>query len=350
MAISRLRQLMAGCATVLLALTVRAGSARAEPLPVRVDYGAPKDCPAAGVFIEEIQRRTNLARLALAHEEARGLAVRIARSGSRYRGLLTLVDGANEITRDIEGQTCEEVVVALALVTALALDPNANLSPKPAPAPRVDEVEPAAPAPPDEWDNSEPPAPPEPPPFSDRPSPRRALPRRWLLGARAASDLGLTPRALLGGDLFAELRFGGRWRPSIRLAVGVAATGTFDAGRGGVSFVRALGRLEVCAFAVRPVARLSLAPCVNLEAGALDARGIVGGSLTFVREGIVPWVGAGLVPRFELDLGRLELEARGGPVLPAVRRTFVFENPVYAIYSLPAVTWTTGVGMGVRVP
>jgi hypothetical protein len=173
---------------------------------------------------------------------------------------------------------------------------------------------------------------------------------RWLVGARAVADVAVSPQALVGGGVFAGRPFDAWWRPSLRLAIDVAGTGTFDAGPGGVWVLRVLGRVQGCAFEVRPLPSFSLVPCLEVQGGALHAEGSLRGSLTFVRQTTIPWVGAGVVPRVGVALGPLELDLQGGPVFPALRHTFVFESPAYTIYTLPPVTWTVALGMGGHFP
>jgi hypothetical protein len=160
----------------------------------------------------------------------------------------------------------------------------------------------------------------------------------------------VTPRVLFGGGLYAERAFAGRWGASVRLALELAGTGDFDVGPGGAWFLRGVGRVEGCAFKVRPAAWLSLVPCLGLEAGALHGAGIRRGSLAYVAEDTVPWIGAGVLPRAAADLGWLALEAQGGPIFPALRRTFVFEMPLSTVYTLPPATWSAYLGVGVHFP
>ena len=132
----------------------------------------------------------------------------------------------------------------------------------------------------------------------------------------------------------------------MRLAVEVAGTGGFAVGPGGAWFLRGVVRAEGCAFARTPAAWLRLVPCVGVEGGAMKAAGILQGALATVGQGVVPWAGAGFLPRAAFDLGPVALEVQGGPVFPAVRHTFSFQMPDYVIYELPAVTWTAGLARG----
>jgi hypothetical protein len=133
---------------------------------------------------------------------------------------------------------------------------------------------------------------------------------------------------------------------ALRLSAEVAGTGGFDVGQGGVWFLRGIGRVEGCAFAARPAPWLALVPCLGVEGGALHAEGILRGSLASVERATIFWRGAGALPRIGADLGSWVLDLQGGPIFPAVRRSFVFENPAYVISTLPPVTWTVALGAG----
>lgn len=348
----------------LAASALAAAPARADPRPLRVDYEAAEGCPGADVFLDEIRWRTPLARVAAPGEEALQVQARIARRGAVHGGHLVVGQGEGRILRDLEGDRCDEVVSALALITALAIDPHASTQARrAAPGPPPTAIPTPPPAPSEPAPGASPPVPPKMPappailadplpvmPASDdkRSAPAPAL--RWALGARAAVALAVVPRPLVGGGLFADLLFAGRWSPSVRVSLEVAGTGSFDVGPGGVWFLRGIGRVDGCAFGVRPAPWLSLVPCLGVEGGALHAQGVVGGSIATVSHSTILWIGAGVLPRIGVDLGSLALDLQGGPIFPAVRRGFVFESPAYVIATLPPVTWTAALGVGAHFP
>jgi hypothetical protein len=333
----------------IAATALAAAEARGEPPPIRVDYQAHEGCPAADGFLDEIRWRTRLARLAEPDEEALLVQARVTRRGAVSSGRLSLGEGK---ARTIEDPSCDEVVSALALITALAIDPRASTGPRPpVPAPAPAPAAPLPAPPPDPPLRAAAPPPPEivpaPLPVIPPPSAAPPAPRRWMVGARASAAFSVTPRPLLGGGVFVERAEGGA---SLRLAIELAATGELDAGPGGASFLRGAGRIEGCAFTVRPASWLRLVPCVGAEGGALRGQGILRGSLTHVEQTTVPWAGLGFVPRLGIDVGIVVVEAQGGPVFPLVRRTFVFDGPDYLIHAVAPVTWTTGLGAGVHFP
>jgi hypothetical protein len=347
--------LLAGA--VLVACTALAREAIADPLPLRLDYVAPASCPAAGDFLDEMQARTSLARIARPGEEAIDLEVRIARRGAASEGHLVLGRGADRVDRRITSTSCEEVVSALALVTALALDPNASLAPKPAPKPvprptpdpTVEEPQPPPGKPPPP-PRSAPIFPPAPPASTEPGAASRAPSFPWLVGARALVDVASVPRVLFGGGAFAERPFAAWWRPSIRLGLDVSGTGGFDAGPGGVWFLKALVRVQGCGFAVRLGSQASLAPCIEIQGGVLHAEGELQGSLKYTRDTNLGWLAGGIVPRVDVDAGPVVVDLQGGPVFPAVRQSFLFATPSYPIGAVAPVTWTFSIGLGGRFP
>jgi hypothetical protein len=360
---SGLRGVAAGVAAIALVATT---AARAEAPPIRIEYQAHAGCPGVPVLIDEIARRTPLARFAAPSERATEVQARITARGGESRGHLTVGAGSHRVVREIASAGCDEIVSAFALIIALAVDPRASTTPRPPPA-----LPPPTPAP-------APPAPPAPPPtvtppgrarwpgaalppadilssplpvlltrVPDRPAPP---PGFWIVGGRASSTFAVTPRPLLGGGIFVERAFDAAARASLRLAVDLAATGELDIGPAGASFWQAALRLEGCVFGQRPLSRLNLSPCLRAEGGALGGAGILRGGLTHVQKTTVPWFGLGIAPRLSVDLARVVVEVEGGPTFPLVRRSFRFDSPDYLIHDVPPVVWSVSLGAGVRFP
>jgi hypothetical protein len=331
--------------------------ARAEQKPIRIDYRAHPGCPSEAVLVEEITWRTALVRLATAGEAALEVQARIGRRGGQSRAKLRIGHGKSSITREISGTSCDEVVGALGLVTALALDPRAStgkkpppaLSPPPPPAPRA----PPGPLPPlpapRTW---QPPVEPDlvADPLPAWPIAIPRVPSRWKVGARATIAVEPAPRPLLGGALLLQRVLSPDLTASIRLAAEAATTGSFDIGPGGAAFLRVVGRVDGCAFALRPTARVSIVPCVMAEAGALRGSGVLQGALRTVQVATVPWVAMGLLPEVAVRLGRVSIEAQAGPVFPLMRRQFVFEAPDYVVHEVPPLTFAASLGVSVSFP
>ncbi|WP_437940480.1 hypothetical protein [Sorangium sp. So ce341] len=391
-------------AVAVLAGALAGSDARAEVQPLRITYEAHEGCPSPGVFLRELTARTSRARAAAPDEAALEVRVRITRSAGATRGRITLGAGEGARVREVGGATCAEVVAALALITALRVDPTASLDPQPPAAePRSTEdpapggaadpaggaataggaadpagaaraagaaeaaageapgssSPPRAVAPPPAAPPASPaqvaraaPAPARPPSPAARGSsgsPRQPLPeeRRWTLGLHASAASGVTPIALLGGGPFLELRADVGVGVSLRGALELAATGAVDVGPGGASFTRGIGRLDACADLFRPARWLALAPCVGAEGGFLRGAGQVGEAIAEAKQATVPWASLGLLARATASLGaRVRADLQGGPQLPLVRRSFVFESPAQLVHEVPAVTWTLHAGAG----
>jgi hypothetical protein len=334
--------------------------AHADPPPLHIDYEAAAGCPGIADFLGEIQWRTSLARIAGPTEHALEVHARIVANGPVLLGRLVLGGGKGAVEREVASPNCDEVVSALALITALALDPHASTAPKPPtalppsrPAPSAPEAL-AAPRSEPTTRGKDARVPPqiigEPLPASLPSEPPRPTPRLWSLGARFMTAFAVAPRPYFGGGVFLDRAFDTRWRASVRLTAEVAATGNFDIGPGGASFLRGLVRVEGCAFALEPTPWLRLIPCLGVEGGAIRAEGLLRGSLVQAQESTVAWVGVGVLPRLDVDFGTVVLEAQGGPTFPAIHHEFIFQNPRYEVYDLPAVTWTVAFATRVRFP
>jgi hypothetical protein len=353
-----------GAATgIVAAALLGASAARADPPPIRVEYRAPAACPDVATLLDEITRRTPLARVAKPSEPALEVNARITTRRGESHGHVVLGTGRRRVVREIASASCDEVVSAFALITALAVDPHASTTPRPPPAPTPPAPEPPAPAPAPPAPTPAPPAPrpdaalptansPPPQPVVLAPEPPHAAstPGFWIVGVHLSTAIAVAPRPLWGGGIFVERAFDREARASLRLAIDLAATGVIDAGPAGVSFWQAVARLDGCAFALRPLARLALSPCLRAEGGVLSGAGILRAGLTHVEKATVPWLGIGLAPIVSVDLGRFIVEAQGGPTFPLVRRSFQFDSPDYLIHEVPPVVWSVSLGAGVRFP
>lgn len=171
---------------------------------IRIAYGSPGDCPGSAAFTSQVLRRTSRLRLARAGEASvvpMQVTISVGRRGYRGRLELTRSDGRVH-DREVDGETCEEVVAALALVTALAFDPHASIEPL-APLPDV------APAP---VPGSAPP--PAPPPLRTRNRPQEATPpplgsERWhvAFGVAIGIRTEVTPDPIVVAPVLAGLHF-----------------------------------------------------------------------------------------------------------------------------------------------
>jgi hypothetical protein len=252
-------------------------------------------------------------------------------------GHLAIVELSGETTtREVSGQTCAQVVDALALVAALAMDPGGLAAPLRSPLPTAPDHE-RAPNP------------------SGRALARRAQ-RRWRLSVAAGAEVtGAVPPGLaLGIPLFVELRdepvgptvAASRARLSLRLGFERTFGASIPTQPGSAQFTWTVGRVDSCA-AWQFGKWLTAGPCAGIEAGILEGKGSIAHPLDRSR----PWVAVAAILRGRwLVLPPFFLELEAGAVLPLVRDTFVFESPRTVVYEVPSVGPQAGAGLGALFP
>jgi hypothetical protein len=260
---------------------------------------------------------------------ARTFVVRLAATSDESTGhLVVRAPDGSTAEREVVGDTCEEVVAALALVAALAVDPNATTRAMPIPAP----------------------ARPRPAAVVASPAPvPRAAPPAAARGAVSLDGLvatGVAPAPLVGAAL-AVAAAGPRrgWlAPTVRLGIAAASSGTVDVTGGKATFTSLTGALDVCP-GDRLLGRWSLTPCVRVEGGVLSA---AGADVVAPRTDAHPWGAAGALARAERRLpGGFFLELSGGARVPFVRTTFFFE-PDVTIFRTAPVSGEFSAGLGLR--
>ena len=246
----------------------------------------------------------------------RGYVVAITDKSDGFVGRLTLRGATgDDAAQSFVGDTCQEVVGALALVTALAVDPNAL---------------------------STPPAPPAPASSQEAPTPVIAAPpkgpvvlppwtRTLSVGGGASVTTAAAPAPLVGGSVFVEVGLERRsvWRPRCGSAsserwesrsVSPTALGRFDL---------TLATLYPCPLRVA-LDRVAFLACARLAVGALHGQGVQ----VAHPQGITrPWVDAGVTAGFRwapispafLHLRRAGLSARTGSV--SLRQSGHLDSP-----------------------
>jgi hypothetical protein len=248
-----------------------------------VEWDAPEGCASAGEFVARVVAQAE------AVEGAEfSVAVRVRqRPDQRWALVLDLEGGGGVDHREIEGETCEAVVDAAALIVALRLVEAAE---------RGDLVPPVAPAEPPQTTPESATIEPTPAPpktsttpaaaIADESSRRPARPSGWIaIGAGAA--LGVLPS--VGAGVSADGGVQGRfWR------VGVSVRGfparvvdhpTASGVRGRFDLVEA----GVLGCGMPTVRRVAFPLCARVDAGAL--RGIGNGAVATPRPRWSPWIG-----------------------------------------------------------
>ncbi|OJY26804.1 MAG: hypothetical protein BGO98_07325 [Myxococcales bacterium 68-20] len=330
-----------------------AGAPRAKGSEaLHFEYVAPPECPPADRFLGQISAYTTRWTLARPGEEARRFIVRIDQRERVYVGHFDVraASGARA-SRDIEGATCDEAALGLAVAVALAIEPNASLVPEPSPASESTSIEPSTPAPPppDEGANAAPraKAPPDMPIVRPPSSPSRAA---VSVGGRAEAN-GAVSGVLAVVDVFVELEWIGALarvpslRPAIRGGWRNALTRTQQVGTTRAEIDWAAGYLEACP------ARFAVTSHVAIE-------GCVGGHLGLLSGQPLDLRGAGITRRTWLDYGGL-LGARWQPdrhlfveavaaVWAPITRDRLRIEPDGLVTRAPAAGISAGIGGGWR--
>jgi len=322
---------------------------------LHVEYSAPGNCPSEADFEARVRARTELA-LFSDEPGARTVEVVVRPMGFTYAGRLSLVGRSGHISdREVEDTLCTDVVDALAFVTALAVDPDAK--PAPSPVPAASPPTQAGPGSPLALAPPPPPPPglapalaPAPTPVPLAPtSPAPALSRSRWTGAAGASFVifaGVSPDALTGGGVFGEIEYRARGViiPSARLTVSASENGAFEARK--ASFILLTGRADVCPVRFGTEAA-SIRACLAGDLGALRGEGIVvphpDVAVGFWADG-----GALLRARWAPLAGWFFIEAEAGLLVPAIRKQFVFEKPIYDVDQPFSVVGIGSFAAGVR--
>lgn len=317
-----------------------------EVTPIRVRYGAPGVCPGAAKFTSEVLGRTLRLRLASRDDrEVVELVVTVSSERMGFTGRLQVSRGVGRgLEREVEGDSCEEVVSALALVTALAFDPNASTEPVPAAAseatprmvdqnanPRGRASAPARPSGP------------------TRPAPTVPTLTRFAFGALTGVRSGVTPNLVLALPVFveAEHRLSAPFTLVGRLAFERSRTDTIDLDRGTGSFRFTLGTLEACPLEAVASENLRLLPCLRVEAGSLTGEGH---RITPARSQRRLFLGLGAIGRAEwVFLPPAFAEFAGGVVTPLTRDRFYFQ-PDSTVHRAAALGFVVRAGLGLRFP
>jgi hypothetical protein len=325
-----------------------AAQASAQPREVALRYVAPGTCPSRGDLEQRIEALAPRAVFADGSGEAQRFEVRIDRRGRTFVGALRAgVDGS---TRTVAGETCEDVVGALALVAAIAIDPTAIAAPPaPDPVPVSAPLSPPVPAPP----TPDPLPRPDPPPVETAPLvlarspaepdrvPSRASRWRIDLGAGAEVRTAFAQTPLYGAAVAAGIRGRGDLAPAI--SAGFAYdTGSSAAAR----FALATGEADGCLH--RALGRSwVLAPCVQVDLGQARATGV---QVAHPGEANRLWSDVSALARARVHLTReIYAEASAGPSLSLTRPTYVFEDPYVVVHHVPLVGFYAAVSAGVAV-
>jgi hypothetical protein len=318
-------RLARGCAVIAGLVALRAARAETPVAPIDLEYRGGEGCPDEAAFLERLHART-MGSWDAGIDRPRQVLIAVEGSGAAAAGKLTIVGRSGETTtREVSGQSCEQIVDALAFVVALALDPTASADRPPSPS--ISPTPPDAPA---------------------APAARSTPGARWRLSAAAHAGMtGAFPPGLqvsvpvfveLGREPPATLR---RWSPGVRLGFERGFGASMQVPVGVARFTWNVGRLDLCAgLSVTPT--LSLGPCLGVDAGALEGAG----SIAHPRNASSLWIAPGGLARGRWEVrSPLFFEMDVGAVFPLVRETFVFDPQTF-LYKAPATGARVSGGVG----
>jgi hypothetical protein len=327
-----------------IGLTLRSVPSGAQPAdePVRFDYRAPPNCPDAETFATRVRERTARARLGERHELARTFVVEVrVEEGGGATARLSFVDSrGSPVVRSVRGQTCDEVVSAIALITALAIEAGPIVAGEPtsvvAPPPRTS-------APPPE-------------PLATAGKKERALRRpepealAWLAGIQAGVTTWLGPSPNLGVGVFGEVGVyaGASARLTLLYSTSHELVALSDGAFRRADFTAFVARAEGCPYAAGLGGGFRFVPCLGFGLGLLEGQGDQE-TVHPSKEGRRFW--AEVVPTLRFDWtvsDSLVFFAQGELGLPLVRRTFVFEGPPQPVWEIPAAGAGAAFGMAWR--
>ena len=341
--------LAASALLVVLALG-RAAHAEATTEHVQLRYDVGPGCPGRAAFTASVRARTQ--RVEFVREPTAPVLEIVAEQtdDAAWGEVQYHRSGQSGTSRHIVGDTCREVVSALALMAVVAVDPHANLTDD---SSRI--------APPTGEDSGPPPMPtPLPGPAASStasaadpgPSPR-PLPRpRWIPKAAATLELRSpeAPVPSLAVHVAVAVGLGMAPHPEARLTAGTTASPRVDAGPGQADFRLIFARLEAspAAWVWGPAA---LRGSVGFEIGQLSGRGrSPDGELADTMEQRTPWLAFVQVVRLDVALGRdWFVGSTVGVIEPLRSDYFYFERPRRIVHEVPSVGALAGLGFSVHL-
>lgn len=303
-------------------------------------------------MLGRVRARLPRVRQAVEGEPAVDVDVRVERRDGVSHGTVALVGGGERAERTASSASCERVLAALAVMAAIGLDErDVPVSPAPAPSP---------PPAPDEDATVPAPTEGEPPLVAPLPrtgagpktAPERAappaLPRPPHFGVAVGTSFEASANraAVFTPAVFGQLVFPLRFEPSLRLGFARSFRQDAVSARGSAGLDWTVATIAGCGDLVRHAA-LSAGPCVNAEAGALEA--VVVDPLPS-RGRTRLWLSAGASARVAWrPLRALSFEVAVGARVPLIRNQLFFE-PLTLVYEAPFVVPFVGTAVLAHLP
>jgi hypothetical protein len=161
---------------------------------------------------------------------------------------------------------------------------------------------------------------------------------------RALAVAGAAPDPMFGAGALLHLELGdGPLLQQIRIGARYAISDTTDvSGGGSARFVLAAATIEECPARVR-LGDFALAPCVQLDVGALGGQGYIANA----RSDAKPWVDVGAFAEGRWAIGRtFFVLAKGGLIVPLTKVRYHFDNPDVSIHTAAAIGGAAEIGAG----
>jgi hypothetical protein len=323
---------VAGSACTTLALFAASATAAADPTPVEIEleYRAPGECPDRQALESRVRARSERVRIGTSAAPERSFDVRVEPS---WHARIQVRDRDGQTsTREIEGETCREVVEAAALIVAVLADPEAATEPQ-----LAEPVAAASPA-----------APPSTRPLPARPEPSAPWPFRFAFGIGLSLETAPAPDPVLAPRPFVALERRARdgLRPSLRASVARGKSGSIPTPAGIAELSWTSARLEGCA-GLGGDDGPRADGCALFDLGTLHGRGFQTNSPT---DQTVLWLAPGALGRVGYGLDDLfRIELHGGLVFPLRRYRFFF-GPDETAHQVPELGLTAGLGIAVLLP
>jgi hypothetical protein len=338
------------------ACCLASGSAFAQE-GVHWQYIAPPECPSEQQFRDLVRARLladpRAGNSAADKSADSPVSVEVRLEPSQHRATLLLKErDASPVERVVDGDSCEELVSGLALITALAFGAARE------PTKPTATTEPSQPIAPIPTSGRPPPLEPKPAAESTTASHRDQTrsnastlgPLAIEVGAGGWANTWSAPNGELGLDLFVRMapQPGRGW--SLRAAA-LYGFRTSYVGDRAADFTFIGGRADGCPLAHSFRPWLSAEACLGLELGALRGRGRDSSALLEEASDTVFSATALITGRIRTHFSeRFFLEAQGDLGLPLVRHEFVFEEPTQRIFQIPVIGFSARLGLGVQFP
>ena len=316
-----------------------------EPTAIRIEFEAPSGCSSVDAFYEGVHSRTNRVRWAVEGEGAVQIRIRLFRAGTKIKGELRLSDQEGEKeTRKVDGDTCDEVVEALALTVTLALDPSALFSSKVSNGTpgAMNQSSPGATAPGAMGPNQ-----PRAAPLKVEQALEPPKAARFELGAAFMAANVISTGVSVGPAIVTRVIVPRTARESWSLDMTLlhAQDNWLRAAERGTFSLSAL-QLALCPLRSSLTSRVDVALCVDAMGGWLRASGLAFAHTNTVSRS---WWSAGLQGSSSLRLvEELRLELTIGGDTPLIRRQFTINEPPESFAASPWLVFRGSAGLAYR--